>query len=62
MFTVYVIYNLKGKIYIGQTNDLTARLARHNNQLPNKNKSYTKKWVVLGACFIKKNIIHDKMP
>ena len=32
MFVVYAIYNpIVNKIYIGQTNDIKARLAAHNN-------------------------------
>jgi len=38
MYTVYVIQNLQGKIYIGQTDDLIVRLKKHNN---NQNR-YTK--------------------
>jgi putative endonuclease len=31
MYTVYVLYSrLHGQTYVGQTNDLSARLARHN--------------------------------
>lgn len=43
MFTVYVIQNEKGKLYIGQTASLEKRLARHNKKLPNKTKSFTVK-------------------
>ncbi len=44
MVTVYVIRNgLSGKIYIGQTEDLEKRLARHNGFLKNKSTSYTAK-------------------
>lgn len=42
MFQVYVIRNEQnGKIYIGQTINLTKRLKRHNGQLPSKRQSYT---------------------
>lgn len=41
MFTVYVLKNEAGKIYIGQTNDLGKRLRRHNKDLPSKSSSYT---------------------
>ena len=30
MFWVYILENIQGKFYIGQTNDLPARLAHHN--------------------------------
>lgn len=43
MFFVYVIINLKGQIYIGQTDNLKYRLLRHNSILPTKNNSYTKR-------------------
>jgi putative endonuclease len=43
MFTVYVIQNEKGKIYIGQTADLKKRLQRHQGILNTKTKSYTYK-------------------
>ena len=40
----YVIYNQEvDKFYIGQTNNLEKRLARHNNKLPNKKTSFTSK-------------------
>ncbi len=42
----YWVYVLKsrstGKIYVGQTSNLTQRLARHNLELPSKTTSYTK--------------------
>ena len=41
-FTVYVIQNQSGKIYIGQTINLLNRLARHNGELPSKSRSFTK--------------------
>jgi putative endonuclease len=42
MFYVYVIKCAKsGKIYIGQTNNISNRLKRHNLKLPIKKKSYT---------------------
>ena len=31
MYHAYVIENLEGKLYIGQSNNLEARLIRHNN-------------------------------
>jgi len=43
MFTVYVIQNESGKIYIGLTKDLTKRLLRHNHKLPVRKKSFTYK-------------------
>jgi putative endonuclease len=43
MFVVYAIKNEGGKIYIGQTADLKARLDRHNGLLKNSKKSYTSK-------------------
>jgi len=43
-YTTYVIYNqYSAKIYIGQTADLSKRLARHNGLLPTKGTSYTHK-------------------
>ena len=42
-FYAYVIYSDEKKIYIGHTNDLENRLARHNNHLPNKKSSFTHK-------------------
>jgi len=42
MYCVYVIQNDKGKIYIGQTENLGKRLQRHNQELPTKSRSYTK--------------------
>ncbi|MSU58375.1 MAG: GIY-YIG nuclease family protein [Pedosphaera sp.] len=30
MFWVYILENLEGRFYIGQTDDLAARLANHN--------------------------------
>ena len=51
MFTVYVIKNSRGKIYIGQTANLEERLIRHNRILPSKKTSYTAKqgsgWIVI---------------
>ncbi len=44
MFFVYAIYNKeRNKIYIGQTKDMSSRLARHNKELPSKKSSYTSK-------------------
>jgi putative endonuclease len=43
MFTVYVIQNDLGYIYIGQTSNLFARLDRHNGIKRNKPKSFTSK-------------------
>ncbi|MFH1561623.1 MAG: GIY-YIG nuclease family protein [Patescibacteria group bacterium] len=44
MFTVYVIKSqTTGKIYIGQTGNLKNRLASHNQHLPTKKTSYTRK-------------------
>jgi len=44
MFTVYVLKSkTTGKIYVGYTQDLTKRLARHNKFLPTKKTSYTSK-------------------
>ena len=42
MYTVYVIRNGTSKIYIGQTQDLVKRLARHNSPSRSKRGSYTK--------------------
>ena len=42
-FIVYAIENLQGKLYIGHTKDIQSRLRRHNNELPVRQKSYTKK-------------------
>ena len=41
MFYVYVILNQNGKLYTGHTEDLKARLKRHNGELPTKATSYT---------------------
>ncbi len=43
MYIVYAITNLTGNIYIGQTDNLDVRLARHNSLLPHKKSSYTHK-------------------
>ena len=43
MYYVYVIQSSKGKIYIGQTQDLAKRLKRHNNELSTKITSFTKR-------------------
>ena len=43
IFSVYVIENPKGKIYIGHTESLAARLQRHNGVLPTGSGSYTNK-------------------
>lgn len=43
MFYVYLIQNGDKKIYIGQTDNIKARLKRHNGQLVNKKSSYTYK-------------------
>lgn len=41
---IYVIKSeATGKIYIGQTSDLTERLKRHNHLLPIKKKGFTSK-------------------
>ncbi len=43
-YHVYVIKSSSsGKIYIGQTADVEARIARHNNILPHKPSSFTSK-------------------
>lgn len=42
MFTVYVINNDSGKIYIGQTSNLDKRLLRHNGVLRSNTRSYTR--------------------
>ena len=39
MFTVYVLKNGDGKIYIGQTNDLVRRIEQHNRK---PKRGYTK--------------------
>lgn len=42
MFYLYALYNQdRKKIYIGQTNNLTIRLKRHNGELPSKKGSFT---------------------
>ena len=51
-FHVYVIKNnVNNKIYIGQTSDINKRLLRHNNLLPSKKSSYTRRnkglWIVV---------------
>lgn len=43
MFSVYVIKNKKGVIYIGQTVNLENRLKRHNGVIKNDLKSFTHK-------------------
>ena len=44
MFKVYVIQNSdSGKIYIGQTSDISKRLKYHNGIKKSKEKSYTSK-------------------
>lgn len=43
MFYVYAIINNKGKIYIGQTVNLEARLKRHNGLLYHETTAYTYK-------------------
>lgn len=44
MYFVYIIENKeKAKKYTGQTSDLNKRLARHNNDLPNKSSSFSSK-------------------
>jgi putative endonuclease len=44
---MYYTYAIKSqstnKIYIGQTNDLSIRLKRHNQEIKSKSTSYTKK-------------------
>ena len=43
-FYVYALQNKqRGKIYIGQTENLQERLARHNKELPSKKSSFTSK-------------------
>ena len=51
-FYVYVLANKeRRKIYIGQTDNIEKRLARHNRILPNKRDSFTSKmsgdWTVV---------------
>lgn len=43
MFFAYVIKNENNKIYIGHSANLQDRMARHNNVLGSKKKSYTYK-------------------
>ena len=38
MFYIYILKNKNGKIYIGQTNNLTDRLRRHNSGLMKSTK------------------------
>ena len=52
MFCVYAVYNqIRDKIYIGHTENLVLRIARHNNLLHNKKTSFTSKnngdWVLI---------------
>ncbi|MBI4068279.1 GIY-YIG nuclease family protein [Candidatus Kaiserbacteria bacterium] len=52
MFSVYALYNSeRNKIYIGHTDNVDKRIARHNQKLPTKATSYTKKlsgtWVLV---------------
>ena len=50
-FSVYVIRNMRQKLYIGHTADVQKRLLRHNGGLPTKSSSYTSKqggpWTLL---------------
>ena len=51
-YNTYVIRSeTSGKIYIGHTENLVARLKRHNKELPNKKSSFTSKnigpWVLV---------------
>ncbi len=46
---VYILENPAGKLYIGQTHDLTARLADHNHTGPTQGK-FTRKngpWILI---------------
>ena len=51
MIWVYVIENPQGRIYIGQTENVTNRLKRHNREQPIKLKSYSVKqkgpWILI---------------
>ena len=47
MYYVYILYSKQfDKYYIGQTNDVGARLHRHNSGYENATKPYTP-WVML---------------
>ena len=41
MYYVYVIQNDRGRIYIGQTNNLIKRLDRHNGVLLSNKRAFT---------------------
>jgi putative endonuclease len=48
MFYVYILYSeLFDKYYIGQTNDVNARIVRHNSGLENYTSKYVP-WVLVG--------------
>ncbi|MFN7424260.1 MAG: GIY-YIG nuclease family protein [Chitinophagales bacterium] len=48
MYYVYILYSEKhDKYYIGQTNDVKARLERHNNGLENFTSKYIP-WILVG--------------
>jgi putative endonuclease len=42
-YTYAIISKSTGKVYIGQTDNLIKRLARHNDLLPHKKSSFTSK-------------------
>ncbi len=49
VFIVYVLRNLAGRFYVGQTQDAAVRLASHNQEGPSEGK-YTRKsgpWVMV---------------
>ena len=48
MYYVYILYSEKhDKYYIGQTDDVKARLERHNNGLENFTSKYIP-WILVG--------------
>ncbi|MBL7789689.1 MAG: GIY-YIG nuclease family protein [Chitinophagales bacterium] len=48
MYYVYILYSEKhDKYYIGQTNDVKARIERHNNGLENYTSKYIP-WILVG--------------
>ena len=47
-YYVYIIYNIENdKFYIGQTNNLKYRLARHNNGKSKYTSNYNGKWILV---------------
>jgi putative endonuclease len=53
MYYVYVLYSGKfDRIYIGQTNDISARIWKHNNGLVKSTKAYVPWHVVYSESFV----------